>query len=125
MYVEPQLEPVRFSGRIGTSDAGRPEMYWPGTSIDAVFEGTSLAVVLNDETGKPYYNVVIDGNDASPVVLDMEPGRHTYTVASNLTAGTHSVKLFRRTEGTDGPTEFCGFILDEKASLKTPSPARS
>jgi len=121
--AEPQREPVRFSGRIGMSDKGLPVMYWPGTSVEAVFEGTSLAVVLNDETGQPYYNVVIDGNDDEPVVLDPEPGRHTYTVASNLTAGTHSVQLFRRTEGEDGPTEFCGFILDETASLKAPPPA--
>jgi len=124
--AEPQREPVRIRGRVGTSNEERPEMYWPGTSIDAVFEGSSLGVVLNDETGKPYYNVIIDGDDAAPVVLDMKPGLHTYTVATNLAAGTHRVELFRRTEGEDGPTEFCGFILDEGAPLRIspPAPAR-
>jgi hypothetical protein len=115
-------EPVRCSGRIGTSAGGNPVLYWSGSSIQARFEGSSLSIVLKD-TGKTFYNVIIDGQDARPVVLDLEPGEQTYAVASNLTDGVHSVQLYRRTEGTDGPTEFMGFLLDEGAGLLAPPEA--
>ena len=118
-----ELEPVRLSGRTGTSEDGRPELCWPGTSVFASFEGTSLSVVLDDEAGRPFYNVIIDGQDKDPVILDLEPGMHTYAVVSNLADGAHTVQLFRRTEGEDGATEFCGFVLDEGAKLLAPPPA--
>lgn len=123
LLAAPQLEPVRLSGRIGVSDEGRPELYWPGTSVFASFEGTSLSVVLDDDTGKPFYNVLVDGQEETPVILDLEPGLHTYAVATNLADKAHTVQLFRRTEGEDGATEFCGFVLDEGAELQAPPAA--
>lgn len=109
--------PVRCVGRIGTSDDGHPILYWPGSAVEATFEGSSLSVVLQDQKGEAYYDVIVDWADDSPLVLKMEKGTHTYLIATNITAATHDVQLFRRTEGLDGPTEFIGFILDEGAKL--------
>jgi len=122
--LEPVLEPVRCSGRTGVSESGTPVLYWSGASVQARFEGTSLSVKLDDKTGNNFYDVIIDGHDTKPVILDCVPGVQTYTVVSNLAAGVHEVFLFRRTEGSDGPTVFLGFVLDEGATLK-PKPKRS
>jgi len=115
--------PVRVSGRTGTAANGNPILYWPGASVAACFEGTSLAVKLNDPSGRAFYNVIIDGKDSSPVILDMQQGENTYGAVSNLANGVHSVLLYRRTEGLDGPTEFLGFILDDGATLLPPPAA--
>ena len=74
-------------------------------------------MTLNDATGKNYYQVIIDGNDASPVRLDMAAGAQTYAVASNLTDTVHDVLLFRITEGSGGQTEFLGFVIDDGNSV--------
>lgn len=116
-------ETLRYSGRNDFSNPAAPVLYWSGSSVQARFEGTSLGVTLDDATGNPYYNVIIDGQGATPVVIDCKPGLHTYPVASNLTDGVHDVLLFRRTEGTDGGTAFMGFALDEGCALQPLPPA--
>jgi len=110
-------EPVRISGRTGESAGGNPVLYWPGASLDARFEGTSLGVTLKDNSGKNFYQLIIDA--AAPVRLDMTSGVQTYAVASNLTDTVHDVQLFRITEGDLGATEFLGFVLDDGKTLQT------
>ena len=118
-----QTGQIRCDGRVGESAAHHPVLYWPGSSIHAGFEGSSISVVLNDRDGLAYYNAIVDGYDENPVVLDMKSGPHTYPIATGLSAGPHKIELFRRTMGTDGPTEFCGFELDDGAKLLAPPSA--
>lgn len=118
-----QNQPVRCIGRIDKSDEGNPVLYWPGSAIEATFEGSSLSVILHDQKGEAYYDAIIDRADDSPVVIKMEKGTHTYLIATNITDATHDVQLFRRTEGLDGATEFVGFVLDKGAKLDDPPDA--
>jgi hypothetical protein len=118
-------ETLRYSGRNDLSDPAAPVLYWPGASVQARFDGTSLGVTLADSPGGNFYNAIIDGDEAAPVVIDCKPGAHTYAVASNLTSGVHEVLLFRRTEGTSGPTVFLGFQLDNGCTLQPLPPPLS
>jgi len=122
VFITPNDPNIQYTGRIDFTDPQAPALYWSGAYITATFTGTSLQVQF-DDTGDNYYNVIIDGQDANPLIIDCEKGLHTYAAASGLAEGVHSVVLFRRTESFSGPTIFKGFILDDGKQLAAP-PAR-
>lgn len=109
-----------YTGRIDFSNAKSPSLSWPGSSIKANFSGTSLAVVLDDSTGKNFFNVIIDGKDSHPFVLQAKQGEHNYLISSSLTEGPHSLEIYKRTEGAEGASQFKGLLLDDKAGLLAP-----
>lgn len=113
----------QYTGRIDFSDRRAPVLSWPGSSVTAVFTGSSVAVVLDDQYGKNYFNAFINEDWENPVVLKLEAGEKTYALATGLPAGTHKLTLFKRTEGEEGATTFHGLLLDKAQSLKPP-PAR-
>ncbi|MFC1563527.1 SGNH/GDSL hydrolase family protein [candidate division KSB1 bacterium] len=119
-YILPSDRRIHYSGRIDQTDPDAPVLYWPGTAIRATFNGTSLKVALDDSSGGNFYNVIIDENDESPVIIGGVPGDTAYSIISGLEDTEHSVTVFRRTEGMYGPTAFKGFILDYGRSLTGP-----
>jgi len=112
----------QYTGRIDTSDGRAPVLSWPNSSIAGNFSGTSLAIVLDDERGKNYYNVFLDGDLRRPVILQLDKGSKSYLVANGLAPGAHSFLLTKRTEGEEGGTVFKGLELDDKADLLPPPP---
>ncbi len=112
-----------YTGRIDFSDKNTPQLSWPGSSIKANFTGTSLAVILDDQLGKNFFNVIIDGETQHPYVLEAKQGEHTYVITTALKPGKHSLEIYKRTEGEEGATLFKGLVLDKDASLLKP-PAR-
>src|SRR5690606_6832353 len=94
----------QYTGRIDFNDRRAPVLSWPGSSITTVFTGTTVAVVLDDQYGKNYFNAFIDEDWNNPVVLKLDAGEKTYAVAKDLPAGTHKLTLFKRTEGEEGNT---------------------
>ncbi len=113
----------QYTGRIDFSDANAPFLSWPASSIKARFSGSSLAVILDDQKGANFFNVIIDGNSDYPFVIDCDPGEQTYVVSTSLDNSPHSVEIFKRTEGQEGGTVFKGIVLDAEASLLQ-APAR-
>ena len=113
---------IYYQGRIDTSHNNAAFM-WSGTSATIRFKGTGVTAVLEDEKGENYYNVIID-ND-SIIMLHPSSGKNTYTLVSGLSAGEHTVELFKRTEWDKGTTKFFGFNvtgtpleIDKKRDLK-------
>jgi hypothetical protein len=113
---------LQYTGRIGFANPAAPVITWPNTSIGGVFEGSSLAVTLDDQYGKNYFNVFIDGDLAHPVVIHAEQGAKTYSVAAHLKPGRHAFLVTKRTEGEEGATRFLGLKLDDHGRLLPPSP---
>ena len=113
----------QYAGRIDFSDPVLPRMFWPGTYIRANITGTSLQVILDDVTGESFYNVILDDNEAEPVIIDCLPGMHIYPVKTGMADTIHSVEIFRRTAAFTGVTVFRGLLLDAGHSLGDP-PAR-
>ena len=103
---------IRYTGRIDFSNPTRPAFDWPAITIEAAFEGTSLAVLLQD--GQNSYNVTIDGQES---VLHTRPGENRYAVAEDLSDGRHTFRMTKRTETFYGTPAFLGFELDAGREL--------
>jgi hypothetical protein len=120
--VAPGHKFLQYTGRIDFSVPDAPVLSWPGTAIAGNFTGSSLAVSLDDQRGRNYFNVFIDGTDAAPYILEAEKGGKTYLVAQGLAPGRHSFLITKRTEGEEGATVFRGLELADGAGLLPPPP---
>ncbi len=109
-----------YTGRIDFADKKAPSISWTGTSIKANFTGTSLALKLDDQFGKNYFNIFIDGETQHPYVLEAKQGEQTYVISTALKAGNHTLEIYKRTEGEEGATAFKGVLLDKDAKLLVP-----
>ncbi|MCB0665981.1 MAG: hypothetical protein KDC80_09180 [Saprospiraceae bacterium] len=111
-YTQPE---IAYSGRIDSSGGYGVDLYWSGSSIRINFEGESVEALLQDETGDNYYNVIIDNTE--PLLLRPDTSERYYLLASQLTSGTHSLEIFKRTEWNRGKTRFEGFRIEGKAKI--------
>ncbi len=106
---------LQYQGRINFSNALSPVFSWPGTSVKMKFNGTAVAMLMQDQVnGGPertnFYTVVIDNQIES--ILSVNPTNNQYTLASGLAAGPHLVEVIKRTESSVGNSLFNGFVID-------------
>ena len=114
---------LQYTGRIDVTKPSEPQISWPGTSIAGNFTGQFLAVTLDDQAGKNYFNVFIDNDFNRPIIIKAEKGYKNYIIAANLALGKHSFLLTKRTEGEEGATTIKSFELAEDGKLLA-QPAR-
>jgi hypothetical protein len=108
---------IRWLGRVDPTATGA-RLDWPGTGFTARFNGTGAHVSL--KTNADYFEVVVDGQTS---VLSTMSGTHVYDLAKNLSAGDHTVTVWRRTEPNDGIVEVGAITLD--GTLLAPPPLSS
>jgi lysophospholipase L1-like esterase len=108
---------VRFVGRMDQSETDVTKFAWSGSGVLFRFEGTDASVSLDDSA--QFFTVVVDGTTS---VLATTKGKQTYPLATGLPAGTHEVRLYRRTEASFGTTKFYGVDLGA-GTLLPPPPA--
>jgi hypothetical protein len=105
---------VRFVGRMDTTDAAGPRFAWSGSGMIARFSGTTVGVKLG---GGQEYTVLIDGELEDKLV----PSSGVSPIAEGLTAGEHTVELYRRTEAGQGVSQFLGFDFGQGMLLGPPA----
>lgn len=118
--IKPSNKKIHYCGRIDYSDKDNLKFSYPGVSIKAKFEGTSISANLSEygsgtKTTTNYLNVIID--NGKPIVLKLSKDKEVYKLATGLNDGVHTIELFKRTESTVGKVGFRGFILDEGKKL--------
>ena len=116
---------LQYTGRIDFADQAAPVISWPGSSIEGNFTGSTLAVTLDDQYGKNWFNVFIDGKLDQPVIISAAKGGKTYAVATGLPAGPHRFLITKRTEGEEGATVFRGLELADGGKLLAPPPRKA
>ena len=110
---------VRWFGRVDMTDPMRPRFGWSGTGFIARLTGTALSVSLNN-AGAFVFKSVVDG--IPQLAFAAAAGQGTYTLATGLAVGTHTVALYRQTEGVYGDSQFLGLTVSGGA-LGEPPPA--
>jgi hypothetical protein len=115
---------LQYTGRVDQRNAAAPEISWPGTSIGGNFTGTTLAIKLDDQFGKNFFDVYIDGDLTRPVLVQAEKGGKTYPIADKLAPGHHSFLITKRSEGEEGATVFQGLELADDGELLAPPPRK-
>jgi hypothetical protein len=108
---------IQYFGRWDFTDPLAPSHSWPGVYIYAEFEATGIGVKLSDNY--TYYNVFID-DDPVIVFKGNVAGIASYTLASGLTDGNHTILFTKRCETTWTDFSFHGFILDDGKNLLPP-----
>lgn len=121
----PATDPaVRYVGRFDFADRDAPRMTFPATTIETSFEAKAIDLRLDESapgtsaTSTQFYEVRID--DQAPVKLETCPGQEVYPLARDLAAGSHVVRVSKRTEGSVGSAGFLGFRIPEGASVALP-----
>jgi lysophospholipase L1-like esterase len=111
--VTPANPLIRYTGRFDVSNPSQAVSFdWPGTTIEAAFEGTSCSVQLTD--GNNDFNLYVDSQSKGVLRTTSES---SYELARGLPEGKHTVRLTRRTESGFGESVFKGFVLDKGRKL--------
>ena len=107
---------IQYIGRVSLNDIAR--FNYPGTTIQASFEGTSLKMICRPMTG--YFMAQIDGCEPFKVGFNA-PRDSVVTLATALPQGKHHIKLMYVMEGLFRNPEFHGFVLDKGSLLVPPA----
>jgi lysophospholipase L1-like esterase len=102
------LAGVRWFGRVDTDDAAGPRFSWSGSGFVAQISGTSLTMQLKNG-GAFIFKAVVDG--VPQPAFATATGAGSYALASGLAAGTHTVALYRQTEGPQGLSQLVGLSV--------------
>jgi len=121
VVIEADHPDIIYWGRVDFTSAKAPSFEFPGVTIRAKFTGTSLSAKIQDfavhgATTTNYFYKIVDGG--TPEKFEALSGSNTYTIATGLTSGSHTVEIIKLTEAAVGKAAFQGFILDAGASLQ-------
>lgn len=110
---------IQYFGRWDFSNPLSPRHSWPGVSLRARFEGTSIGIRMNDTYC--YYNVTID--DTLTSVFHQTSTAPAFTMLasglSNAETG-HTIRISKRNESAWTSFSFEGFVLDSGKTLLEP-----
>ncbi len=98
---------LHFIGRFDTSDPQGPRFQWPGSGVVARFSGTGVSVRLSG--GTDWYAWTVDDDPVG--TLHYAGQTNAIALASGLSAGEHTVRIFRRDESFFGTSQFRGFTV--------------
>lgn len=114
---------IEYTGRFDFANPLQPKFSFSGSSIRAMFQGTSIKAILSDSGSSNYYNVIVDGILTKRI--NLAAASTTYNLVSGLADGVHEIELFKLTESTYGITTFAGFVLDTGKTLVPITTTRS
>ena len=95
-------------GRVDMTDPLKPQFNWSGSGFVAAFRGKSAFIELKHEKINEF-TVIIDGVRFPKITA--KPGLHKYTLADNLSEGTHVIEFYRQTEALFGITQMTDLDL--------------
>lgn len=116
-FIKADNKNIAFIGRFDFSDKENPVFMYSGSAIRTVFKGTSIEMLMKDDSLRNMYTVIIDD---SLFVLTTNRKDNIYLLANNLQNKKHSLEIIRRTEWHGGNSAFSGFFIDKYKKLYMP-----
>ena len=117
-FISADNRNIALIGRFDLSDKASPVFMYSGSQIRTVFSGTSVEVILKDDSLRNMFNVTVDD---SLFILTANKPDGVYLLAKNLEDRKHTLQIYRRTEWHGGNTAFKGFNIDKRRRLYSPS----
>ena len=109
---------LRLTGRFDFQ-SDRARFIWPGSAVAFRFRGTAAAIAIASAE-RVRFSVTVDGVESD---LWINSGEHIYTLARDLEAGVHDVKLTRLTESFSGITALISEpIVNDETNGKKDTP---
>ena len=125
-FEAPSHAALRYVGRFDTTQPDAPLLSWSGSEIRARFTGTRLALRFAPVYGISHFTVEIDGRHhlLSLRASGKDAGVQDWRLREPLPAGTHTLRIAKRTEGSQAEARFLGLLLAPEGRLRDPPPAR-
>ena len=105
---------IEYMGRFDFSEKEKPVFMFSGCDIRASFSGTSIAILLQDDSLRNWFTVKLDDS-----LFIFKAGRKDgiYSLGESLPDRQHTIEIARRTEWHGGNTTFLGFNIDPGKKL--------
>ena len=110
LFVPASDPAIQYIGRFDFSEKEKPLFMYSGCAIRTGFTGTSISVLLQDDSLRNWFTVKLDD---SLFIFKADKKDGVYPLAQNLPDQKHTLEINRRTEWHGGNTTFLGFNIDE------------
>lgn len=112
---------LKYCGRIGMDDKGRPEFVYPCSFVTLDFVGKSILVLLENHSvyWENYIGWILDGEQMKAGLL--KEGKTSLCLGEELEEGKHSLILFKRQDSCH-TFSLEGFLFPEGGFLVEPKP---
>jgi len=113
---------IRIAGRADFGIRTRPTFAWSGTAIEFAFVGTAARIHI--QAPGSVFNVFLDGDTLPSKILDLsESSDSVYLLADHLPAGSHWIRVYKRTEAIFGDAVFSGIdVIGDSSLAALPAP---
>ena len=130
MTTAPAEAHATYVGRVWHLDPKQPDhvmLSWAGVAAGVHFFGTgiSMQVSVGTATQQSWFDIVIDGNATSPLLVTADS--NTVSLAAGLSSTEHTLWLTKRTEASFGVINLDHFSVAAGGNFLTPpvAPTRS
>ncbi|MEP6947900.1 MAG: SGNH/GDSL hydrolase family protein [Ginsengibacter sp.] len=114
VFVPASDPDIQYIGRFDFSEKEKPVFMYSGSDIRTAFTGTSISVLLRDDSLRNWFTVKLDD---SLFIFKSDKKDGVYSLSQNLPDQKHTLEIARRTEWHGGNTTFLGFNIDEGKKL--------
>lgn len=112
-FIPANHQDIRYVGRFDFSKPQEVSFDWSGAYIQFSFRSNQCAVKMSD-TGHNYYNVFIDDKPSKKFDVKSDT---TLVLGNDLGTQIHKIKIYKRTEGSQGIATFKGILLDSDGEM--------
>ncbi len=105
---------ISYTGRINFNDT-EAIIYWQGSTVKLNFKGSNLKILMQDQHGENYYNIILDQDSIR--LFHPDSTKKWYTLVSSIENTKHSIEIFKRTEWDHGASYIYAFETGENTKL--------
>jgi hypothetical protein len=122
LTVDPSNSNIQYMGRWNFDNPSEPWVAWKGATVKIKFNGTGITGEFDAGSSNEQYRIIIDGvPDTNTTTFSRR--KTTYTLASGLSDGEHTVEVMKETF-INNNTTFYGFEITGSSPALLPLPPK-